>query len=137
MNILVLCTGNSCRSQMLHGYLKTLAPEEWTIYSAGVETHGVNPIAIEVMREARIDISDHTSDLVDDFKDVPFKYMITVCDHAKETCPYVPSDAELIHHSFDDPAKAQGTDAEVMDAFRKVRNEIGEFAEEFVATKLL
>ncbi len=137
MNILVLCTGNSCRSQILHGYLKTLSPEGWTIYSAGVETHGVNPLAIKVMMEAGIDISDHTSDHIDDFKDVNFKYMITVCDHARETCPWIPSDAEVIHHSFTDPAKAEGTEDEIWSEFRVVRDQIGAFAEEFVAAKLL
>lgn len=136
MKVLVLCTGNSCRSQMLHGYLETLAPEDWEIYSAGVETHGVNPTAIKVMMEARIDISHHTSDHVDDFREVPFDYMITVCDHAKETCPWIPNDAELIHHTFMDPAKAEGTEEEILSQFRKVRDQIGEFAEAFVAERL-
>lgn len=108
--VLVLCTGNSCRSQIADGYLRFFAQDKAEIYSAGVETHGVNPKAIATMKEDGIDISNHTSNNVNEFRDVDFDYVITVCDHAKERCPYFPSRAELFHYNFPDPAKATGTE---------------------------
>ena len=131
MNILVLCTGNSCRSQMMHGFLKQ--DERFTVYSAGIETHGVNPKAIKTMAEVDIDISNHTSNHVDEYSDVAFDYMITVCDHAKENCPYLPSDAERLHHNFPDPAKATGTDEEIFASFRSTRDLIADYAQNFLA----
>ena len=104
--VLVLCTGNSCRSQIAHGYLKKFAGDKAEIYSAGVETHGVNPKAIATMQEDGIDISMHTSNNVNEYRDIDFDYVITVCDHAKEVCPYFPSNAALFHYNFPDPAKA-------------------------------
>jgi arsenate reductase len=122
--ILVLCTGNSCRSQIAEGYLKHFAAGKAIVYSAGVETHGVNPRAIATMQEDGIDISAHTSNNVNEYKSIDFDYVITVCDHAKERCPYFPSTAQQFHHNFPDPAKVSGTEAEIMAAFRKVREEI-------------
>lgn len=124
MNILILCTGNSCRSQIADGYLRHFVGERATIYSAGVETHGVNPRAIKVMAEVGIDISNHTSNHVDEYRDVDFDLIITVCDNAKERCPVFPSKATKLHHNFPDPAKATGTEEEIMDEFRRVRNMI-------------
>ncbi len=92
--ILVLCTGNSCRSQIAEGYLRHFAGDKAEIYSAGVETHGVNPRAIETMKEDGIDISSHTSNNVDDYRDINFDYVITVCDNARERCPYFPTKAK-------------------------------------------
>ncbi len=136
-NVLVLCTGNSCRSQMAHGYLNTLQDDKATIYSAGIETHGLNPGAVAIMQEDAIDITHHTSNHIDEYLDVNFDYIITVCDHAKENCPYIPSkSAERIHRNFFDPSKVQGTATEKHDAFLKARNEIKHFCEDFVATKL-
>jgi arsenate reductase len=135
-NILVLCTGNSCRSQIAEGYLRYFAGEKATIYSAGIETHGVNPKAMQVMAEDGIDISHHTSNNVDEYADIPFDYVITVCDNAKENCPWFPTTAERFHHNFTDPAKATGTAKQVMDEFRKVRDEIKAYAEDFVKTHL-
>jgi arsenate reductase len=132
--ILVLCTGNSCRSQMVHGYLENLLQGKAHIYSAGIETHGVNPRAIQIMKEDGIDISHHTSNHVNEYLNIPFDYIITVCDHAKENCPYIPGNAIRIHHSFSDPAKAIGSEEEIMHAFRTVRNEIRTFCEEFSKT---
>ena len=128
-NILVLCTGNSCRSQIAEGYLQHFGADAVKVYSAGVETHGVNPRAIEIMREDGIDISHHTSNLVDEYIDIPFDLILTVCDNAKERCPYFPSKAERIHYSFPDPAKATGTEEEIKSEFRKVRNEIKEYTQ--------
>ncbi|HNP31961.1 MAG TPA: arsenate reductase ArsC [Flavobacterium sp.] len=125
--ILVLCTGNSCRSQIAEGYLRHFAGNKATIYSAGVETHGVNPKAIAIMQEDGIDISNHTSNLINDYFDIDFDYVITVCDNAKENCPFIPSKAEKFHHNFPDPAKAKGSDAEIMEEFKKVRDMIKEY----------
>lgn len=124
MNILILCTGNSCRSQIADGYLRQFVGDRATIYSAGVETHGVNPRAIKVMAEVGINISNHTSNHVDEYRDVDFDLIITVCDNAKERCPIFPSKAAKLHHNFPDPAKATGTEEETMDEFRRVRNMI-------------
>lgn len=135
-NILVLCTGNSCRSQIAEAYLKHFAGNKAAVYSAGIETHGVNPRAIKTMLEDGIDISGHTSNNVSEYSNINFDYLITVCDHAKEKCPYFPSTAEKIHHNFPDPAKATGTEEQVMQQFADVRNEIKIFCEAFVAAHL-
>ncbi len=131
--ILVLCTGNSCRSQMAEGYLRHFAGGQAEIYSAGVETHGVNPRAVAVMQEDGIDISQHTSTHVDAYNSIEFDRIITVCDHAQERCPVFPSSARMFHHNFPDPAKASGSDEEIMQAFRNVRNQIKNYAREFIA----
>lgn len=123
-NILVLCTGNSCRSQLAEGYLRFFHGENANVYSAGVETHGVNPRAIATMKEDGIDISAHTSNHVDEYLDIPFDLIFTVCDHASERCPIFPSAAKRIHHNFTDPAKATGSEEEIMSEFRSVREEI-------------
>lgn len=136
MNILVLCTGNSCRSQIAHGYLQHFAGTKAVIYSAGIEAHGVNPKAIEIMAEDGIDISHHTSNLVDEYIDIPFDYVITVCDNANERCPYFPGKTHRLHHNFTDPAKATGTPEEVKEVFRQVRNEIKEYTQNFVREHL-
>jgi arsenate reductase len=130
--ILVLCTGNSCRSQIAEGYLRHFAGNRAQVYSAGVETHGVNPKAIATMQEDGIDISGHTSNHVDEYRDIEFDYVITVCDNAKENCPYFPSKAERFHYNFPDPAKAQGTPEEITEEFRKVRQMIKDYSENFI-----
>lgn len=131
MNILVLCTGNSCRSQMAHGYLKTLLADKADIYSAGIETHGVNPNAIKFMAEEGIDISNHTSNHVDEYEKINFDYVITVCDHANEICPVFPSTATKLHQNFKDPSKVKGTEEEITAAFRQTRGEIKDYFTEF------
>ena len=131
--ILVLCTGNSCRSQMAHGYLKQYANETAIVYSSGIETHGLNPDAIAIMREDGINISKHTSNHVDEYAHINFDYIITVCDHAKENCPYIPSKNTIrLHHNFFDPSKVEGTKKEIHDAFEKARDEIKEYCIGFV-----
>lgn len=130
-NILVLCTGNSCRSQMAEGYLRHFAGNKANIYSAGIETHGVNPRAIQIMAEDGIDISRHTSNNVDEYFDIPFDYVITVCDNAKENCPYFPARAVRFHQNFPDPAKATGEPGKVLNEFRKVRDMIKIYSKDF------
>jgi len=131
-NILVLCTGNSCRSQIAEGFLRHYAGEKANVYSAGVETHGVNPRAISIMNEVGIDLSNHTSNHVDEYTNIPFDFVITVCDNAKERCPYFPSKAEKFHYNFPDPAKAVGTEEEITNEFRRVRNLIEDYCKDFV-----
>jgi arsenate reductase len=135
MNILVLCTGNSCRSQMAEGYLRLFAGNKATIFSAGIETHGVNPRAVEIMKEDGIDISNHTSNHVDEYLEVDFDYVITVCDNAKEACPYFPTRAVKFHHNFPDPAKATGTEEEILKEFREVRDLIKVYSKDFIQNK--
>jgi len=136
-NILVLCTGNSCRSQIAEGYLRYFAKNKANVYSAGIETHGVNPKAIQVMAEDGIDISKHTSNNIDEYMDIPFDFVITVCDNAKENCPYFPTKAQRFHQNFSDPAKATGDLNEIMNEFRRVRDMIKVYSEDFINEHLL
>ncbi|MCE2823022.1 MAG: arsenate reductase ArsC [Bacteroidota bacterium] len=130
--ILVLCTGNSCRSQIAEGYLRHFADGRAEVYSAGVETHGVNPRAIAIMKEDGIDISGHTSNHVDEYGDIDFDFVITVCDNALERCPYFPTNARKFHYNFPDPAKATGSEEEIMASFRAVRELIKAYSRDFV-----
>jgi arsenate reductase len=134
--ILVLCTGNSCRSQIAEGYLRHFASGKADIYSAGVETHGVNPKAIATMKEDNIDISSHTSNNIDEYRNIEFDFVITVCDNAKERCPFFPAKAKKFHQNFSDPAKAAGTDEEIREQFRQVREQIKSYSQQFVADNL-
>jgi arsenate reductase len=131
-NILVLCTGNSCRSQMAEGYLRYFVGDKANVYSAGIETHGVNSKAIQVMADDGIDISAHTSNPVDEYLAIPFDHVITVCDNANEACPYFPGNVQRFHYNFPDPAKATGTNEEVMNEFKRVRDLIKGYAADFV-----
>lgn len=130
--ILVLCTGNSCRSHIAEGYLRYFANGKAEIYSAGIETHGVNSRAIETMKADGIDISNHTSNNIDEYRNIDFDYIITVCDNAKENCPYFPSQAKMLHFNFPDPAKATGTENEIKATFEKVRDMIKSYCLSFV-----
>ena len=112
--------------------MRHFAGEKAEVFSAGVETHGVNPRAIQVMSEDGIDISGHTSNHIDEYADIDFDRVITVCDNAKERCPFFPTSAEKFHYNFPDPAKATGTEEEIMAEFRRVRGMIKEYSEEFV-----
>jgi len=131
-NVLVLCTGNSCRSQLADGFLKRYAGDKANIYSAGIETHGVNPGAIKTMKKIGIDISNNTSNNINEYASIEFDYIITVCDHAAENCPYFPSNAIRFHKNFPDPAKARGTEEEVDNTFDEVREMIDRYCKEFV-----
>jgi arsenate reductase len=132
IKILFLCTGNSCRSQMAEGWARALKADVLEPYSAGIEIHGMNPRAMRVMAEAGADISAQRSKHVDELKDVPFDYVVTVCDHAAESCPLFPGKARIIHHSFEDPprlAKTAATEDEALGHYRRVRDEIRKFIE--------
>lgn len=134
--ILVLCTGNSCRSQIAEAYLRHFAGDRAQLYSAGVETHGVNPKAIAIMKEDGIDISNHTSNHLDEYLDIDFDFVITVCDNAKENCPFFPTKAVRLHQNFPDPAKATGTELEIKKEFEDVREMIKEYSKKFIAEYL-
>lgn len=133
MNILFLCTGNSCRSQMAEGWAHQLKSDAFTAYSAGVETHGLNPRAVAVMKEAGVDISHHKSQLVTDFPtDLVFDYVVTVCGHANENCPYFPAKSKVVHVGFDDPpalTKDMTDEEAILAEYRKVRDKIRTFVE--------
>ncbi|MCF8254674.1 MAG: arsenate reductase ArsC [Bacteroidia bacterium] len=134
--ILVLCTGNSCRSQMAHGYLEKFAAGKAAIYSAGIETHGLNQRAVKVMLEDGVDISSNTSNNVLEYLDIPFDYILTVCDHANENCPYIPGNAERFHYNFPDPAKATGTEDEILEKFRYTQGLVKAYCQEFLLNKI-
>ena len=144
--ILVLCTGNSCRSQIAEGYLRYFIAEnnnantneiakknDAEVYSAGIETHGVNPKAIATMCEDGIDISQHTSNHIDEYQAIAFDFVITVCDNARENCPFFPTTAQLFHFNFPDPAKFTGSESEVAVEFARVRDLIKVYCKEFCA----
>jgi len=129
--ILVLCTGNSCRSQMMQAYLNNFLKDKALVYSAGIEAHGLNTLTIKAMIDDGIDISNHTSNNVSEYKDIVFDYLISVCDKAKELCPHFPAQTKIIHYSFPDPAQAEGSETEVYEEFVKVRDMIKEFCIDF------
>jgi arsenate reductase len=132
LKILFLCTGNSCRSQMAEGWARHLKGDCIEPYSAGIEVHGLNPLAVNVMAEAGVDISGQRSKHADELKDIVFDYVITVCDHAHEHCPLFGGNAKIIHVGFDDPprlAKQAKTEQEVAVCYRRVRDEIRAFVE--------
>ncbi len=131
-SVLFLCTGNSCRSQMAEGWLKQLGGDHFEVYSAGIVAHGKNPRAIAVMKEAGVDISEQQSEQLDPLILNKLDLLVTVCGNADETCPVVPASCEKQHWPFDDPAKATGTEEEIMDAFRRVRDQIRDRIEMFV-----
>jgi len=126
--VLILCTGNSARSQMAEGILRSLLDsDKWEVFSAGTKPSIVRPEAIEVLREKNIDISAHRSKSVEEFAGSPVDYVLTVCDNAREECPFFPATARLVHHSFEDPAEVKGDQTERIDAFRRVRDAIDEY----------
>lgn len=128
-----LCTGNSCRSQMADGFLKALGSDRYEVKSAGLEAHGLNPRAVQVMREAGIDISSHTSDVINPEILNKADYVITLCGHADEHCPVITNtNVAKWHWGFEDPAKAAGTEEEIMAKFREVRDSIKARMEMFV-----
>jgi arsenate reductase (thioredoxin) len=132
VKILFLCTGNSCRSQMAEGWARHLKGDAIDAYSAGVEPHGMNERAVALMREAGVDITGQRSKHVDELKDVPLDYVVTVCGHANETCPRFPGKTKVVHVGFDDPpqlAKGAKTDEEALGHYRRVRDEIRAFVE--------
>jgi arsenate reductase len=132
LKVLFLCTGNSCRSQMAEGWARALRGDVIEAYSAGVEPHGMNPRAVKVMSEAGVDISGHRSKHVDELKAVPLDYVVTVCDHANESCPLFPGKTKVVHVGFDDPprlAKDAKNEEEALGHYRRVRDEIRHYVE--------
>ena len=122
--VLFLCTGNSCRSQMAEGWLRTLAGERLIALSAGLAPQGLNPRALRVMGEAGVDLGQQTSDPIEAFLDDPPELVIAVCSHAAETCPTLPGATRVLRWPFDDPAEASGDEDEILAVFRRVRDEI-------------
>lgn len=134
-NILVICTGNSCRSQIAEGYLKFFKKNlniSVNIYSAGVRAEGVNKRAIEIMSKDNIDISNHSSNTIDEYLNKEITHVITVCDHANESCPVFLKKTHFTHHNFKDPSKVKGGELEIEEAFIKCRNEIKTFSERYL-----
>lgn len=132
LRVLFLCTGNSCRSQMAEGWARQLKNDTIEPYSAGIEIHGLNPLAVKVMAQAGVDISGHRSKHLDEVKDIDFDYVITVCDNAYESCPIFPGKTKVIHVGFDDPPRLAGdaaTEEEALDCYRRVRDEIKDFVQ--------
>lgn len=129
IKVLFLCTGNACRSQIAEGWAKHLKSDSIEAYSAGIYPIGVHPNAIKIMAQAGVDISNQTSDHIDDFGDIDFDYVITLCDNAKQSCPVFSGNAKIIHKPFYDPYFATGAEEEIMAEFRKTRDEIKAFIE--------
>ena len=130
--ILFLCTGNSCRSQMAEGWARHLKGDQMEVFSAGIETHGLNPRAVQVMAEAGVDISGHRSKHVDELREIEFDYVVTVCGHANEHCPLFRGHARVVHVGFDDPPKlaaGAATEEDRLAPYRRVRDEIRAFVE--------
>ena len=131
-NLLFLCTGNSCRSQMAEGWAKHFHSEKYAAFSAGIETHGLNPHALQVMKEAGVDISGHTSKHVDTLRDVNFDVIFTVCGHALDSCPVWLAEGKVIHAGFDDPPKLAAKESRAVEGlvhYRRVRDEIETFVQ--------
>ena len=130
LKILFLCTGNSCRSQMAEGWTRHLKADVIDAYSAGIETHGLNPYAVKVMQEAGVDISNHESAHVDQFSQMKFDYVITVCSHADKYCPVFPGKAHVLYKGFDDPpklAEQEKSEEAKLSHYRRVRDEIRQY----------
>ena len=133
--IIVICTGNSCRSQMAEGYLKYFSNKmqlNIEVYIAGIEAHGINPNARDIMLEDGINISAHTSNLIEEFIGENITHVLTVCDHANQNCPIFPEKTSITHFNFSDPSKLKGSEKEIENAFRKTRNEIKIYCEKYL-----
>ena len=135
--VLILCTGNSCRSQMAEGWLRHFAGDMVQVYSAGTHPEGVNPLAIHAMQTAGVDVSHHTSNNIDDYMDINFDFVITVCDNAKERCPYLPNADRRLHQSFLDPANATGTNSDQLKVYMEVRDQLKEYFKKFTKDNFL
>ena len=130
LKVLFLCTGNSCRSQMAEGWARALKSDVMEVWSAGIETHGLNPLAVKAMAAAGVDISGHRSQQLDELEQVDFDFVVTVCDNARESCPLFPGKATVVHHSFPDPpflARNTASEEEALVHFREVRDQIREY----------
>ena len=128
--VLFVCTHNSSRSQVAEGLLRDRYGGRYEVHSAGTDPGGVNPFAVEVMKEIGIDISDHTSDSIDAYADAPLDIVVTVCDDAAENCPYIPAEKENLHRGFEDPSAVEGDDDKKRAAFRRIRDELSDWIDE-------
>ncbi len=135
-NVLVICTGNSARSQMFEGLLNGLYSDKFEVYSAGTKPSQVNPYAIKAMKEIDINISHQRSKLLSEFYGQEFDIVVTVCDYAKKVCPIFPGAKRMIHHAFIDPADVQGSEKEILTVFRTVRNQINQWIKEYLLNEL-
>jgi arsenate reductase len=135
--ILFVCTQNSARSQMAEGLMRALYGDRYEVFSAGTEPSQVNPFAIQAMELAKIDISNHRSKSIDEFNGEEMDYVVTVCDRAKENCPYFPGGKVHIHHSFSDPAAVSGSDVEILAEFERIRDEIKKWIKESIGQGLI
>ena len=129
LKVLFLCTGNACRSQMAEGWARRLVGDRLEPFSAGASTHGLDPRAVRVMAEAGVDISGQRSKHVDEVRHIPFDYVVTLCDRARDACPVLPGKVRILHAGFEDPAAARGTEEEVLVVFRRVRDALRQFVE--------
>lgn len=134
--VLIVCTGNSCRSQMAEGWIRKFTADKTQVFSAGTHPEKVNPLAIKVMQMECVDIAHHQSNLVDDYLNIDLDYVITVCDNANEKCPHFFHSGKKIYKCFPDPAKAKGTKNEVILTYMKVRDMLKEFCKDFVQNEL-
>lgn len=134
-SVLILCTGNSARSQMAEGLLRSMAGDRFEVSSAGTKPSLVRPEAIAAMRDLGVDITSHRSKSVDEFSGSHFDYVVTVCDNAKESCPVFPAETQRVHWSFEDPAAVEGDDATRLAAFRTIRDQIAERFRDFIASR--
>jgi len=134
-SVLILCTGNSARSQMAEGLLRSMAGDRFEVSSAGTKPSFVRPEAIAAMRDLGVDITSHRSKSVDEFSGSHFDYVVTVCDNAKESCPVFPAETQRVHWSFEDPAAVEGDDATRLAAFRTIRDQIAERFRDFIASR--
>lgn len=127
--VLFLCTHNSARSQIAEGMMRHLYNSRYDVFSAGTKPAGLNPYVVRAMEEQGIDMSAHSSKSVNELNETSFDYIVTVCDNAREACPYIPGGSKYLHHSFEDPSKLKGTDEEIMSGVRRIRDEIKEWLE--------
>jgi arsenate reductase len=132
--VLFVCTHNSSRSQMAEGLLRSRYGDRYEVHSAGTNPEGVNPFAVAVMDEVGIDISEHTSDLIDAYDDTPLDIVVTVCDDAAENCPYLPARKHNLHRGFEDPSVVKGAEEEKRAAFRRIRDELADWIDETFPT---
>ncbi len=140
LKVLFLCTGNSCRSQMAEGWGRSLFGDKYDFYSAGIEIHGLNPMAVRVMAEAGVDMSGHRSKLLSELAEIGFDLVVTVCGHAHESCPMFPGRTKLVHVGFEDPpalAKFAKTEEEALECYRKVRDKIRDFVRDDLEKELI
>ena len=131
-NLLIISSKNSCRSQIAHGFFEKYGKDTLNVYSAGIESPGINPMAIQFMSDVEIDISKYTSNQLQEYKDIEFDFIITICNHSRENCPYFPSKAKRFHQHFDDPSKIDGVNDRVIMAYVETRDALEVYVKGFI-----